>query len=192
MKKVLSYVAPLALVASSFFMPAGLKASPDIEEMDRASVGSTIFEDNLFNINSSNWINFEPLQFAVDSATQDLNLRRLEAKAILVNFWGKWCPSCRADTPNLEKMWQNYKGSGLVLISLSDNREAISFDAVTDFAREKNLTYPIGMDDSGNPTFTKYRVFSVPYQVLVDGDGRIIARGHPDQVRTVVDRVMGN
>ncbi|MBI2044546.1 TlpA family protein disulfide reductase [Candidatus Pacearchaeota archaeon] len=191
MKKVLSYAVPLAL-AVNFFMPYGLRASPDREESGKIQVSSTVFEDSLYAVNGSNWINSEPLQFALNDVTRDLDLRGLEAKAVLLNFWGIWCGYCRADAPKLEGMWQKYKDSGLVIVALHDYKASIGFDEVADFAREKKLTYPIGMDDSENPTFRRYAIRSVPYQVLIDGNGKIIEKGHPDKIRAVVDSLMGN
>lgn len=54
-----------------------------------------------------NSLSLRPLTFAGDSLTLD----RLEGKVVVLNFWGTWCPPCRAELPHVAELEQHYRGS---------------------------------------------------------------------------------
>ena len=98
-----------------------------------------------------------------------IRLADLRGKAIWLNFWASWCPPCQAETPVLRDVALTYRDRGLVVIGIEvqetveDGRRYVS---------RYRLPYSIGADVSGD-IFHLYRVFALPTQFLIDGDGVI-------------------
>ncbi len=106
---------------------------------------------------------------------QLLKLSDLRGKVVLIDFWARWCGPCRRENPNVVRMYQEYKDKGFEILGVSLDRdrqrwlEAIAVD---------NLTWPHVSDLQywSNAAAQLYNVSSIPHTVLVDKEGRIIAR----------------
>ncbi|MDD2884187.1 MAG: TlpA disulfide reductase family protein [Dechloromonas sp.] len=107
--------------------------------------------------------------------TQAVPLKRYQGKPLVVNFWARWCPPCRAEIPELNDFQRRYQGRIQVLgIGLEDNPALVS-----DFVREYAMIYPVLlarqqaiplMKSLGNTQG------GLPYTVFIDAKGRIV--GH--------------
>ncbi|HEX4953937.1 MAG TPA: redoxin domain-containing protein [Thermoanaerobaculia bacterium] len=53
-----------------------------------------------------------------DGGTATLEGQR--GKVVLLNFWATWCPPCREEMPDLDRLQQAYGGQGLVVLQISD------------------------------------------------------------------------
>lgn len=112
---------------------------------------------------------------------------------VLLNFWATWCPPCRAEMPSMEKLYQAYRGRGLVILAISGDRTGQS--TVEGFVQEVGVTFPILLDPA-NEVFAQYGVRGLPTSYLLDRQGRIVsaeagARDWNSQVaRQVVDALL--
>ena len=101
-----------------------------------------------------------------------LSLADLRGKPVVVNFWGSWCPPCRAEMPDLQKVFQQFEDQGLVIVGIAvqdTERDA------TDFADEVGVTYPIGPDDTGQ-TVIDYGVIGFPTSFFITRDGEMFKK----------------
>lgn len=107
------------------------------------------------------------------------NLRKLSdlrGKIVMIDFWASWCGPCRRENPNVVKLYHKYHDQGFEIysVSLDKNKEAW-LKAIQD----DGLVWPNHVSDlngwtsSGGKT---YGIMSVPSTVLIDKDGKIIAR----------------
>jgi thiol-disulfide isomerase/thioredoxin len=96
---------------------------------------------------------------------------------VVYNVWGSWCPPCREEAPDLQRVWQEAKTNGVqfVGIDVKDNDAAARA-----FEREYVVTYP---SINGEDSATALLAFSgsvpanaVPSTVIVDQQGRLAAR----------------
>jgi len=106
---------------------------------------------------------------ARDGASYQLS--SLRGKVVLVNFWASWCGPCRSEMPAFQRVYNDYKDSGLVVLAVNtawqdtvDGREA--------FIAEYNLTFPILLDES-QTTSRLYRIQAMPTSFLIGRDGII-------------------
>ncbi|MEI9976479.1 MAG: TlpA disulfide reductase family protein [Ignavibacteriota bacterium] len=53
---------------------------------------------------------------ALDGKTY--NLDALRGKVVLLNFWATWCPPCRREMPDMEKLYQRFASKGLVVLAV--------------------------------------------------------------------------
>ncbi|HNK62606.1 MAG TPA: TlpA disulfide reductase family protein, partial [Anaerolineales bacterium] len=78
--------------------------------------------------------------FTLKTATgETYTLSGLKGQAVLVNLWATWCPPCRAEMPAIEKMYQEYKSQGFVVLSVNSTVQDNPLD-IAPFIEEYGLT----------------------------------------------------
>lgn len=102
---------------------------------------------------------------------ETIQLSDLSGQAVLVNLWATWCPPCREEMPTLEKMYNDYKDQGFVVLAV-DMTHQDDPTAVAPFAEKYDLTFPILLDETG--TVSKaYQLKSLPSSYFIDRNGMI-------------------
>jgi thiol-disulfide isomerase/thioredoxin len=114
---------------------------------------------------------------------KEIALSSLRGKMVLIDFWASWCPPCRAENPNLVKVYNEFKdksftkGQGFTVYSVSLDR---SRDAWLRGIKEDNLSWPYHVSDLkfwNSEAAALYQVDGIPMNFLLDGNGIIVARG---------------
>lgn len=119
-----------------------------------------------------------------DLQLQDQNgvtrtLSEYSGKVVFLNFWATWCPPCRGEIPDIEKIYQQYglnEGDVAVLsvVSPGAGREG-SVEDIQKFIQENGITYPVLMDTNGE-MFAKFQVRSLPTTYILTKNGEVL--GH--------------
>ena len=111
--------------------------------------------------------------FTLDSLDGNkVTLSELRGKVLVVNFWATWCLPCREETPALEKSYEQYKASGVIILGVNmTNQDVVS--EVESFVQEFRLTYPILLDRDGSVSNTLYQVRGLPTTFFVNREGVI-------------------
>ncbi|WP_257666320.1 TlpA disulfide reductase family protein [Parapedobacter tibetensis] len=96
-------------------------------------------------------------------------------KYVFVDFWASWCGPCRSENPNVLKAYNKYKDQNFTVVgvSLDDNGENWK-KAI----REDGMPWAQLSDLKGweNEVSTYYGISAIPSTLLVDPQGKIIAR----------------
>ncbi len=98
------------------------------------------------------------------------SLQGLHGKVVLVNFCATWCPPCRKEMPDLERLYQEFKDRGLSILAISD--EDVS--KVRTFISEHHNTYPI-LPDPGSKVHELFQVEGIPKSFVYDRNGKLVA-----------------
>ncbi|MGA8941397.1 MAG: thiol-disulfide oxidoreductase ResA [Thermoactinomyces sp.] len=98
-----------------------------------------------------------------------VRLSDYQGKTVLLNFWGTWCEPCRTEMPALQKAYETYHKKGLVVLSVNIAETDV---AVSSFARQYGLTFPMLMDRERDVT-RLYDVGPIPSTFFIDKDGKI-------------------
>jgi thiol-disulfide isomerase/thioredoxin len=104
-----------------------------------------------------------------------VKLSSLRGKVVLIDFWASWCGPCRRENPNVVRMYQKYNSKGFEIYGVSlDNNKGRWQGAI----KQDNLTWIHVSDLKGwnSSAAQAYKVNSIPYTVLLDKSGRIIAK----------------
>lgn len=104
-----------------------------------------------------------------------MKLSDLRGKVVLVDFWASWCGPCRRENPHVVKLYGKYKSKGFEVLGVSLDRKKESWEKA--IAKDQ-LTWSHVSDLKGwkNQVAKQYSVTSVPHTILLDKEGRILAR----------------
>lgn len=111
-----------------------------------------------------------------DTSNNNVSLSSFKGKYVLLDFWASWCAPCRQESPNLVKVYNNNKSRGftIVSVSLDESKEAwmkaIHKDNLGSWSHISDLK------GWSNDAATKYGVDKIPTSLLIDREGRIIAK----------------
>ncbi len=101
-------------------------------------------------------------------------------KTYIVEFWATWCGPCMRSIPHLNKLYQRYRGAGLVIIGISDEPAS----TVKPFVARKgnSMSYPVAVDTSEKVMNEKWmkaaKQDGIPAAFIVRG-GKVLWIGNP-------------
>ena len=112
----------------------------------------------------------------LDGKSISLKQEAAKAKIVLLNFWLSSSNVSRTDFRDLRKLYAQYKGHGLQIIGVSQDRDR---DAVREVVERFSLTYPQVFEGKSEDGSVKrlYRVLGYSQNFLLDKDLTIVARG---------------
>ncbi len=113
----------------------------------------------------------------------------LAGRPAVVNFWASWCDPCEDEAPNLERVWQEYEGRGVVFLGIAvDDND----DDAQAFIERQGLTYPNGPDESD--IGLDFGRLGVPETFFIDREGQIVRQFkgaiNSEQLRTSIDELL--
>ncbi|MBT9166633.1 MAG: Thiol-disulfide oxidoreductase ResA [Chloroflexi bacterium] len=100
---------------------------------------------------------------------QDISLHNLRGKAVLLNFWATWCPSCRAEKPHLIAAYNDFADRGVVMLGVNIGE---SPSLVREYVIQKGIPFPVLLDTE-TQVASLYQVRGIPTTFLIDGQGVI-------------------
>ncbi len=117
--------------------------------------------------------NFTLFQGEAKVGGTDLNLRQLQGKPVVLNFWAGLCPPCRAELPDLQEFYNEFSDRiTLVGIDLGIFTGLGSLQDAKDLLEELEITSPVGGTDDSS-VIRKYKVFGMPTTIFIDANGEI-------------------
>jgi thiol-disulfide isomerase/thioredoxin len=98
-----------------------------------------------------------------------------DGKVVVLNLWGAWCPPCRVEAPELEKVFTERAEKGVEVLGINVRDE--NRTAPQDFVRDTGLTYPSIYDPPGRSllAWKGYPRSVVPSTIVLDKHHRVAA-----------------
>jgi peroxiredoxin len=99
---------------------------------------------------------------------RSIGLSDLKGKVVFLNFWATWCKPCEEEMPSMERLHQQYRERGLVVLAISADTAGPA--VVDQFLKKRNLTFPVGLDPK-MAVAGLYGVWAVPSTFIIDRKG---------------------
>lgn len=106
---------------------------------------------------------------------KQVSLSSFKGKYVLVDFWASWCRPCRMENPNVAKAYHKFKDKNFTVMGVSLDRDrepwvkAIKDDKLV-WTQVSDLKF------WNNEAAAKYKIQSIPQNLLVDPAGKIVGR----------------
>ena len=116
---------------------------------------------------------FADFEAEYNGTTQRLSDYVGKGKYVLVDFWASWCGPCRAEVPNLIKVYNAYKGAKFEVLGVATWDEP---DNTLKAIEELGIPYPqiMNAQEAGSKA---YSIYGIPEIILFAPDGTILKRG---------------
>jgi peroxiredoxin len=96
-------------------------------------------------------------------------------KLTIVDFWASWCGPCRAELPEMKKIYAEFKSKGVGMVGISfDSKKESWLKAI----KTMGLDYQHISDLKGweSAAAKAYNVKAIPFTMLIDKKGVIVGR----------------
>lgn len=111
--------------------------------------------------------------FSVLSSTgEKVSLSQYKGKVVFLHFWSTTCPPCVKEIPEVEKLYQKYKGKDFVVlpIALDDTKETVAA-----FQKTVPFSFTVYFDSTDNAAF-QYGVTGYPETFIINKKGEIVKK----------------
>jgi len=107
-------------------------------------------------------------------------LNDYKGKIIFLNFWATWCPPCRAEMPDIQKLYERSPREGkdsVIVLGVAVPKLGSEKDeaGIKAFMEKNGYSYPVLMDKGGK-LFEAYGIRAIPTTCLIDRRGNVIGR----------------
>lgn len=118
-------------------------------------------------------------------------LSDLEGKVVLIDFWASWCKPCIKELPELKKVYRKYNDQGFEILGVSLDKRKNDWTKAIE-KHDMNWVHISDLQFWNSAATEKYKINSIPFTVLVDREGKVIAKGlRAHQLEDKLKEVLG-
>jgi peroxiredoxin len=99
-----------------------------------------------------------------------VSLDRYRGQIVVMNLWASWCPPCRAEMPDLQRLANAYTGRAIAIVGVNEGESPQRARAFADSLR---IRFPIWIDAAQRYGRT-YTALGLPTTVILDANGVVV------------------
>ncbi len=112
--------------------------------------------------------------FQLEDGAGTATLADYAGKYVLVNFWATWCAPCRKEMPHLAELQAEFGGDDFEVLTIATGRN--SPQGIIKFFKDNGISNLPRHQDAKQALASQMGIFGLPITVLIDPEGREIAR----------------
>ena len=160
------------IVAAALYLALALGAIPSHADIAAVKALRTGDMRKLVFHSTPEAVSNAPYQLADDAGTQ--TLEEFQGKYVLLNFWATWCAPCRKEMPSLDALQENLGGDDFEVVTIATGRNSPA--GIVKFFKDTGIDNLPRYQDPKQKLAAQMGVFGLPITVLIDREGREIAR----------------
>ena len=110
----------------------------------------------------------------LDDADKEINIKNLDSKLIILNFWATWCEPCKEEMPSLNRLQANKKIKNLKIYPINIGKE--NLNKINIFFSELGLNNLEPYFDNPSTLAKTFSLRGVPTSILLNSNGEEFAR----------------
>lgn len=95
------------------------------------------------------------------------SLKDYRGQRVIVNFWATWCPPCRAEIPDFQKLYENEEVE-ILAVNMTETEDSVEY--VQQFVSDFGMTFPVLMDE-GSVVTDQFQIRAYPTSLMIDSKG---------------------
>ncbi|MCY8232186.1 TlpA family protein disulfide reductase [Priestia endophytica] len=106
---------------------------------------------------------------------EEIALEHLKGKKVILNFWATWCPPCKKEMPEMQKISKAH-GEEVEILAINSTDNEKSVKSVEDFIEEGGYTFTALLDPEGEVNGNLYKTVAFPTSYFINEEGKIVKR----------------
>lgn len=99
-----------------------------------------------------------------------------QGKTVFLNFWATWCPPCKKEMPDIEKLYEEYglnEDEVIVLgVAMPNIGREGSKEDIIEFLDDEGYTFPVVFDESAELMYN-YQITAFPTTFIINPKGEV-------------------
>ena len=111
---------------------------------------------------------------ALDANGEDIRLSDMLGKPVVLNFWASWCPPCKSEMPEFNKVYEELGDTVQFMMVNAVGSRGETVRSAEDYIAKEAFTFPVFFDTKQDAVMA-YGIRAFPTSIFIDSEGYIVA-----------------